>query len=135
MIRTRIFAGLALVALAVLGWTIFGYGSRTPTSAITGVTVPELSGTAAEGAGLFSQYCVACHGENGAGSDAGPPLIHKIYEPNHHPDQAFLVGALYGVRQHHWKFGNMAPIEGITEGEVIKIITFVRTVQRDNGIR
>ena len=135
MTRTRVFAGLAVIVLAALGWMVFGPGSRTPSAAIAGVTVPELSGTAAEGAGLFTQYCLACHGENGAGSDTGPPLIHKYYEPNHHPDQAFLVGALYGVRQHHWNFGNMPPVEGITEDEVIKIITYLRAVQRDNGIR
>ena len=135
MTRTRVFAGLAVLVLAALGWMIFGSGPRMPTTAIAGITVPELSGAAAEGAGLFAKYCVECHGENAAGSDKGPPLIHKYYEPGHHPDQAFLVAALYGVRRHHWKFGNMPPVEGISQDEVIKIVTFVRAVQRDNGIR
>jgi len=135
MNRTWIIGGLVLAAAAALGWMNFGPGSRTATTANAGVTVPDLSGSAAEGAGLFTQYCLACHGENGAGSDKGPPLIHKYYEPNHHPDQAFLVGALYGVRQHHWQFGNMPPVEGITQDEVIKIITYVRAVQRANGIQ
>ena len=135
MTRTRVFAGLAVIVLAALGWMVFGSGLRTPTTAIAGVTVPELSGAAAEGAGLFTLYCLACHGENAAGSDKGPPLIHKYYEPGHHPDQAFLVAALCGVRRHHWKFGNMPPVEGISQDEVIRIVTFVRAVQRDNGIR
>lgn len=135
MTRTRIFAGLAVIVLAALGWTIFGSGSRTPTTANAAVTVPDLSGTAAEGAALYTKYCVECHGENAAGSDKGPPLIHKYYEPNHHTDQAFMVATLHGARQHHWTFGNMKPVEGITETEVIKIITYVRAMQRANGIQ
>ncbi len=134
MTRRRVFAGLAVIVLAALGWMFFGSGSRTPTAATAAVKVPELSATAAEGAGLFTRYCVECHGENAAGSDKGPPLIHKYYEPNHHTDQAFMVATLYGARQHHWKFGNMKPVDGITETEVIKIITYVRAVQRANGI-
>ena len=134
MIRKRILGAMALIAVAILGWMVFGSGNRNSTTAIAAVTVPELSGTAAEGAELFTQYCLACHGENAGGSDVGPPLIHKIYEPNHHPDQAFLVAALYGVRRHHWQFGNMAPVEDVSEDELIKIITYVRTVQRANGI-
>ncbi len=135
MTRTRIFAGLVLVILAALGWMVFGSGSRTTTTAIAGITVPDLSGTAAEGAALYTKYCIECHGENAAGSDKGPPLIHKYYEPNHHTDQAFMVATLYGARQHHWKFGNMKPVEGITETEAIKIITYVRAMQRANGIQ
>ena len=126
---------MAVIVLAALGWMIFGSGSRTPTTANAAVTVPDLSGTAAEGAALYTKYCVECHGENAAGSDKGPPLIHKYYEPNHHTDQAFMVATLFGARQHHWKFGSMKPVEGITETEVIKIITYVRAMQRANGIQ
>jgi len=38
------------------------------------------------------------------------------------------------VRAHHWKFGNMPPVEGIHDEDVIKIIAFVRAVQKENGI-
>jgi len=63
-----------------------------------------------------------------------PPLVHKIYEPNHHGDMAFLMAARNGVRAHHWKFGNMPPVEGITDAEVITIVAYVRALQRANGI-
>ena len=135
MTRRWVFAGLVVIVLAALGWMVFGSGNRNSTTANAGVTVPALSGTAAEGAALYTKYCVECHGENGGGADKGPPLIHKYYEPNHHTDQAFMVATLQGARQHHWKFGNMKPVEGITETEVIKIITYVRAVQRANGIQ
>jgi hypothetical protein len=65
----------------------------------------------------------------------GPPLVHKIYEPSHHADFAFQKAVQSGVRSHHWGFGNMPPVEGITAAEIAMIITYVRTLQVANGIR
>lgn len=99
------------------------------------VKAPQL--TAAEQAGevAYGQYCVACHGKNGAGQDGvAPPLVHRIYEPNHHGDAAFKSAAFNGVRAHHWPFGDMPPVKGITEQDVTKIVTYVRALQRANGI-
>ena len=99
------------------------------------VIIPELTGNAAAGAGVFGQYCAVCHGPNAGGIEgSGPPLIHKIYEPGHHGDLAFVRAAKQGVRAHHWKFGNMPPVEGITDAEVSAIIAYIRSVQRANGI-
>ena len=64
----------------------------------------------------FNANCAACHGKQAAGTDHGPPLVHKIYEPHHHGDQAFQRAAANGVRAHHWEFGNMPKIEGVTPG-------------------
>ena len=48
-----------------------------------------------------------------AGHDgAGPPLVHKIYQPGHRSDMAFVLAAQNGVRAHHWPFGNRPPVEG-----------------------
>lgn len=99
------------------------------------VTVPPLSGQAAIGETAFNAKCAECHGLNAAGNDtAGPPLIHKIYEPGHHGDIAFLMAAENGVQAHHWRFGNMPPVEGVTSGDVKAIIAYVRALQRANGI-
>lgn len=99
------------------------------------VTLPELTGNAVIGAKVFAAKCAACHGENGSGNDEkGPPLIHKIYEPSHHGDAAFLLAAQGGVRSHHWKFGNMPAVAGITPAEVGMIVDFIRQVQQANGI-
>ena len=83
---------------------------------------------------LFAANCAQCHGENAAGTDLGPPLIHQVYEPNHHPDFAFHAAVNRGVRQHHWYFGDMAPLPHLTEPEVDQIICYIRTLQRDAGI-
>jgi len=98
------------------------------------VNVPKFSQIANKGQDLFNENCAACHGANASGSDKGPPLIHRIYEPNHHGDGAIVNAAMKGVRSHHWKFGNMPPVEGITQQKVLKIVRYVRELQRANGI-
>lgn len=99
------------------------------------VVVPELSGAAQAGREVFEVSCAACHGTNAAGQDGvAPPLIHIIYEPNHHSDQSFYQAVRYGVRAHHWRFGNMPAIEGVSQSQVGDIIAYVRELQRANGI-
>lgn len=82
----------------------------------------------------FNKFCSPCHGDRAKGTDHGPPLVHKIYEPNHHGDFAFQRAAAQGVRAHHWHFGNMPKIEGVTPDEVTEIIRYVRWLQRQAGI-
>jgi len=109
------------------------HAGQTP---IVSVTVPEVTGNAAIGENIFSNICAACHGPAGAGNEGyGPPLIHKIYEPSHHGDEAFQRAVAYGVKSHHWPFGNMPPQVGLTRGDVSMVIAYVREVQRANGIK
>ncbi|WP_368346449.1 cytochrome c [Pelagovum sp. HNIBRBA483] len=107
-----------------------------PTSAIVEIVVPEtLSANAQVGKVAFEAKCSACHGANAVGqTDIAPPLVHKIYEPSHHADEAFQRAVALGVRQHHWPFGNMAPVEGLTRADVTMIVAYVRELQRANGI-
>jgi mono/diheme cytochrome c family protein len=86
------------------------------------------------GEAKFKANCAACHGDRGVGTKQGPPLVHKIYEPNHHADVAFQRAAENGVRAHHWEFGNMPKIEGVTATDVEHIIRYVRWLQREAGI-
>ena len=105
-------------------------------AAIVVVSVPDdLSSLAKMGERAFNAKCAACHGGNAAGREGkGPPLVHKIYEPSHHSDTAFVLAAKNGVQSHHWRFGNMAPVEGVTDADVKAIIAYVRTLQKENGI-
>lgn len=98
------------------------------------VKVPTLSAEAKVGEATFVDNCGACHGENAAGSDQGPPLIHDIYNPGHHADQAFVLAAKRGVRQHHWQFGNMPAQPHVTDDQIKSILSYVREIQRANGI-
>jgi mono/diheme cytochrome c family protein len=60
-----------------------------------------------QGEAKFNTNCARCHGQQATGTAQGPPLVHKIYEPNHHGDFAFQRAAANGVRAHHWQFGDM----------------------------
>lgn len=88
----------------------------------------------AEGERLFNANCARCHGPRASGTDQGPPLVHLVYEPNHHGDAAFQRAAALGVRAHHWTFGDMPPVPGVSEAEVAAIVSYVRWLQREAGI-
>lgn len=135
---TRYALLAAIAAAAALGWYYFNRIAAPQGEAgapIVAVTMPEITGEARLGQRAFVAKCAACHGPDAGGRNGlGPPLVHKIYEPSHHGDAAFLLAAQNGVRSHHWPFGNMPPVEGITRAEVISIVAYVRTLQRANGI-
>ncbi len=82
----------------------------------------------------FTANCSACHGVGGVGTKQGPPLVHKIYEPNHHGDAAFQRAAANGVQSHHWEFGNMPKIPNVTPSDVDQIVKYVRWLQKQAGI-
>jgi mono/diheme cytochrome c family protein len=105
--------------------------------AVDSSATQETAGLPAElqtGEAKFNAHCARCHGRQAVGTAQGPPLVHKIYEPNHHGDAAFQRAAAGGVRAHHWKFGDMPKIEGVTPGDVDHIIKYVRWLQRQAGI-
>ncbi|MCB1479514.1 MAG: cytochrome c [Rhodobiaceae bacterium] len=126
-----IAAALALAAFAV--YRIVINRSEAPTSSVS-VVVPELLGDAQAGKEVFDATCAKCHGVNASGTNAGPPLVHKIYEPNHHADAAFLLAVRNGVRAHHWPYGDMPPVPAVTGADVAKIVAYVRQLQKANGI-
>jgi mono/diheme cytochrome c family protein len=140
---------VALIAAAGWYWTQ-GRTTQEPVSAaapdasqvlvgapMADVIVPEaLSAQARPGETYFNAVCASCHGTNAAGQDGvAPPLVHRIYEPSHHGDMAFVLAARNGVRAHHWPFGDMPPVEQrLTDGELGAIVAYVRELQRANGI-
>jgi len=95
----------------------------------------SLSAQATKGKSIYEANCSACHSQNGSGTDKGPPLIHKIYEPSHHGDASFQRAAKNGVRAHHWPFGNMPPVPTVNQDDVALIVKYIRELQRANGIR
>ena len=97
---------------------------------IAATSPPEV----AEGKALFEQNCSVCHGPAGDGTAQGPPLVHIIYEPNHHADAAFILAARNGVQAHHWRFGDMAPLTDVTDEMVLEIVSYIRWLQRQVGI-
>jgi len=137
----RLFGALAVLFLLISGGAVLfvtSYGEEDVASdgePLAVVKVPELTPVLREGQDLFAENCAACHGDNASGRNGyGPPLVHKIYEPGHHADGAFFLAAARGVRAHHWPFGDMPPVENVTGPDVEKIVAYLRTLQRANGI-
>lgn len=129
------YVGIGVIAALGAGWyALSGDGADPARPSASALIVPVLTTEQETGRMLFDANCATCHGPNASGSDQGPPLVHRIYEPSHHGDMAFLLAARQGVRAHHWRFGNMPAIDGVTEDEVVKITAYVRALQRANGI-
>ncbi|GAA4160810.1 c-type cytochrome [Shinella granuli] len=136
-------AVIAIVAVGIAAaatWTHRG-GEAPATEAAAGkgvmvtVTLPAtLSEAAKMGEKAFNAVCAACHGANAAGTEAGPPLVHEIYEPSHHGDHAFEMAVVNGVRAHHWTFGDMPAQPAMTRADLRNVIAYVREMQRANGI-
>ena len=138
--RTVLLAAIAAITTGGAWWLWGQSDAARPAEegqALVAVTMPAtLSPEAKAGQQAFAANCASCHGTDAEGrAGIAPPLIHKIYEPSHHGDMAFVLAARNGVRAHHWPFGNMAPVPGLTDPELAGIIRFVREVQVANGIR
>jgi mono/diheme cytochrome c family protein len=88
----------------------------------------------ARGEQLFDNNCAVCHGPQATGTVNGPPLVHEIYEPGHHSDEAFRRAVAQGSPQHHWDYGDMPPVPGLSDDEVEDIIAYIRELQREAGI-
>ena len=135
-------AAILLVLAAVLGavgYLHFGGGGDTARTGppIVSVNVPAtLSARAQLGRKTYEANCASCHGRNAAGQDGvAPPLVHIVYEPGHHGDESFQRAVARGVRAHHWRFGDMPPVAGLTRRDVAAVVAYVRELQRANGIR
>lgn len=91
---------------------------------------PELVEAGAE---LYAANCAECHGSDLRGTDKGPSHLSIIYEPRHHADGAFVFAIQRGSRAHHWPFGDMPPVEGLSPEDIEATIAFVREQQRVEG--
>ncbi|MDH3228509.1 MAG: cytochrome c [Alphaproteobacteria bacterium] len=134
MLKYLVLAVLA-VGLGVVGWWMLAPAPPGSGGAQREVVVPQLSAAAQRGKAAFDGNCARCHGENAAGTGNGPPLVHDYYNPGHHADGAFHVAVTRGVRQHHWRFGNMPPQPHVTDQQTRMIVRYVRELQEANGIQ
>lgn len=123
--------GLGTVAAVVLIVAIaVSEGNRSPADA----RVTRDPAAIEAGGELYAANCATCHGSELQGTATGPPFLHTIYAPNHHADEAFQRAVAGGVQPHHWAFGPMEPVPGLTRPEVALIVEFVRSQQEAAGI-
>lgn len=97
--KKLLIVGAAIAALSVAAYLAI---PETPAPSTAGSALPpegaplvsivvpdQLSAQAQLGKTAFDAVCATCHGSNATGKMGfGPPLIHPIYEPNHHGDMA-----------------------------------------------
>lgn len=122
-----------LILLSCISFILVGCGEQGAKS--NKKISPQAAADPELGKAIFSANCKACHGKEGLGTRNGPPLIHKIYEPGHHSDFSFYRAVSSGVKSHHWRFGNMLAIPGVSPEDVGHIIAYIRQQQRLAGIR
>ena len=127
---TKSLAPAVMIAASFAAWALFTSPSRAAGEA---VIIPEFSADAQAGMVAYEKNCAACRGVNTVGSDKGPPFLHAFYKPGHHGDISFSNAAKLGVRAHHWRFGDMSAVEGITDEDIAIIIRYVREIQVANG--
>lgn len=141
-ITVSIVVILTIGALAYIMWPKTDHSAHSVTSeivqegALVNVLVPEmLSQNAQIGKQAFAVKCASCHGTNATGqASIAPPLVHIIYEPNHHGDESFQRAVAMGVSAHHWRFGDMPAVADVTRDDVKMIVAYIRELQRANGI-
>ena len=122
----RTAVGLLLVAAMGCGDVSDAEGSSNP--------VLDGTGDVAAGEELYAATCAVCHGVDAGGTTTGPPFLHEVYVPSHHADGSFLAAVRNGVQPHHWDFGPMPPVQGLSDQDVADIIAWVRQQQREAGI-
>lgn len=123
-------ARLVVLIIGLIPFSLHAQGFQIPKPS------PGLMPNPSLGKVLYEKNCAACHGIDLAGTaDKGPPLVHRVYEPSHHSDAAFQLAVKNGVRAHHWKFGDMAPVPGLTPDDVAHTTAYVRMAQRKVGIQ
>ncbi len=122
----RLMAGAALVALFTVGCSDNGTIEQTD----TGAGNASAGGLGAE---VYATSCASCHGADLRGTDKGPSQLSIVYEPNHHPDDAYRSAIANGAPQHHWTFGDMPPVEGLSSEQVEAVITYIRSEQERQG--
>lgn len=126
LLRTRVgYVAPLFVAAMVMG--ACGSGAS---DAVAPAASGDVEGRGAE---VYASSCASCHGADLRGTDKGPSHLSIVYEPNHHNDDSFRSAIVNGSPQHHWGFGNMEPVGGLSDEDIDAVIAFVRSEQQQQG--
>jgi cytochrome c5 len=120
--------------LIILSSFLFALNGHAVSNAASNEDDIDIPFSYAKGQKLYENSCASCHGKQLTGSDKGPPLLHAYYKPSHHGDQSFYRAALQGVKAHHWGFGDMPAVPGMTEVKVKSIVSYIRFYQQQKKL-
>ncbi len=133
MVR-KLFGSVAFILLFGLISVASTSSFSAPKGIFNNAVEPEATPRINLGRMNYEGYCASCHGKTARGTEKGPTFISRIYHPGHHGDGAFFIAAKRGVRAHHWPFGDMKAIAGITDGQIESIVEYVRSIQKANKL-
>lgn len=123
---SRAAAGLALAGALLVS---SGCGSGRSGEQAGGGGGPD----GPDGKALYAANCANCHGGDLRGTPVGPSQLSEVYQPSHHGDAAYRAAIANGSRAHHWPFGDMPAVPGLSDEEVDAIIAFIRAEQEERG--
>jgi mono/diheme cytochrome c family protein len=112
------------VAFGTSGLDAFDEGSGPPAS----------FASVERGVVAFAGECARCHGRLAEGTERGPDLIHADYGPGVRSDAQFRRSVREGMPARRG-YGAMPPYRGVSKRRLERMITFLRELQRANGIR
>jgi mono/diheme cytochrome c family protein len=118
-------------SLALIGIMLTLGACAQPAQPVT--TTPAPTTAISVGERLYESTCAVCHGDDLRGTSLGPSFLSSVYEPDHHGDGAFVAAVTRGAPQHHWEFGPMPAVEGLTLDDIAAITAYVRSVQEAEG--
>jgi mono/diheme cytochrome c family protein len=122
--------GWKAASILLLGASVLAPVLGTKTARATRQTPAQLG----QGQALYGAHCASCHGVEARGTGKGPTFLSKTYTPYLHADIAFRLAVERGVRAHHFRFGDMPKIPGVSREDVQVIVDYVRWLQREAGV-
>lgn len=130
--------GLGLLSCPAVVFAVFGTSGLDALD--EGTTAPTSSQLVQQGGVAFAEECAGCHGRLGWGTQRGPNLIHPDYGPRVLSDTQIRRAVREGVpaRQGVGNRGgyiDMPPASNLSERRLNRMVTFLREIQRMNGIR
>ena len=124
--------GLGLLSTPVVVFVVFGTSGLDAFDAGGGASVSSVS--VERGLVVFAAECAGCHGRRAKGTERGPNLIHPDYGPRVRSDAQFRRAVREGMPARRG-YGAMPPAPGVSKHRLERMITFLREIQRANGIR
>ena len=124
--------GLGLLSCPAVVFVVFGTSGLDAFD--EGRGAPASSQLVDQGLVAFDRECARCHGRLAEGTERGPNLIHRDYRPGVRSDAQFRRAVREGMPARRG-YGAMPASPGVSKRRLQRMITFLRELQRANGIR
>ena len=132
MAMKDLLIGLALLSCPAIVFATFGTSGFDAFD--EGISASPTFAAAEAGRIVFTEQCAVCHGRVAEGTGRGPGLIQPGYGPDRVSDDAFRRAMRAGVEPRRRGAAGMPAIPALTDRDADQVVTFLRALQRENGI-